>query len=61
MSEPADKIEVALLTVSEGRRSLLRKVVATGAGAFVAPVVASFAIEGMLVASSTSAYAANSV
>ena len=51
MSEPSDKIEVALLTVSEGRRALLRKVVATSAAAFVAPVVASFAIEGMLVTS----------
>lgn len=43
------KIDEALSGVSEERRSFLKKVAATSA--FAAPVVASFAIQGMMVSS----------
>jgi len=50
-----DRVEAALDRVDESKRSSLRKIVL--GTAFVAPVVASFAINGMMV---TPALAANS-
>ena len=49
MSDMNKKIDEALSGVSEERRSFLKKVAATSA--FAAPVVASFAIQGMMVSS----------
>jgi hypothetical protein len=42
-----ERLEQALETVDQGRRDALRKLVTTSA--FVAPVVASFAINGLTV------------
>ncbi len=42
-------LDAALGSVSESRRQFLRKVVVTAA--FTAPVVASFAVDGMMVSS----------
>jgi hypothetical protein len=51
MSDPreneAERLEQALETVDEGKRDSLRKLVA--GAVFVAPVVASFAINGLTV------------
>lgn len=49
-------LDSALDSVSEDRRSFLRKVVLTTA--FTAPIVASFAVDGMMV-SSASAFPGN--
>lgn len=49
-------LDSALEGVSEDRRQFLRKVVLTSA--FAAPIVASFAVDGMMV-SSASAYPGN--
>jgi hypothetical protein len=46
-------LDTALEGVSEDRRQFLRKVVLTTA--FAAPVVASFAVDGMLVSSAMAA------
>lgn len=44
---PVDRVETALERVDEAKRSSLRKIVL--GTAFVAPVVASFAVNGMMV------------
>ncbi|MDF2983556.1 MAG: hypothetical protein K0Q69_3328 [Devosia sp.] len=50
-----ERLEQALETVDQGRRDALRKLVTTSA--FAAPVVVSFAIDGLMV---SPAFAANS-
>ena len=57
MSEKSEsaRLEQALETVDQGRRDALRKLVTTSA--FAAPVVVSFAIDGLMV---SPAFAANS-
>lgn len=47
-----ERVERALESVNESRRSALRKMLMV---AYVAPVVASFAIEGMVVGASAAA------
>ncbi len=54
MSEsPKKDLDAALEGVNEDRRQFLRKVVLTTA--FTAPVVASFAVDGMMVSSALAA------
>ena len=57
MPDSTKKIEVALSGVSEERRTFLKKVAATSA--FAAPVVASFAIQGMMVTSASASNGSN--
>jgi hypothetical protein len=56
-SEKKD-LDRALEAVDENRRSFLRKVVLTTA--FTAPIVASFAVDGMMVSSATAQFGGNS-
>lgn len=49
MSDIEKKLDQALESVDASRRQFLRKVVLTTA--FTAPIVASFAVDGMLVSS----------
>lgn len=57
MSESTKKTDEALSGVSEERRTFLKKVAATTA--FAAPVVASFAIQGMMVTSAAASNCSN--
>ncbi|MDR3471339.1 MAG: hypothetical protein P4M09_06575 [Devosia sp.] len=49
----SDRLEAAMESIDESKRTALRKLVV--ATAFVAPVVASFAIDGMMVSSALAA------
>ena len=51
-------LDTALNGVDENRRQFLRKVVLTSA--FAAPIVASFAVDGMLVSSAMAGQPSNS-
>ena len=53
-----DRVEAALDRVDEGKRSALRKIVL--GTAFAAPVVASFAINGMMVTPAMAVSSSNS-
>lgn len=59
MSDSEKKgIDRALESVDENRRQFLRKVVLTTA--FTAPIVASFAVDGMMVSSAMAQFGGNS-
>lgn len=59
MSESSKKdLDSALDGVNENRRAFLRKIVVTTA--FTAPIVASFAVDGMMISSASAQFIGNS-
>lgn len=59
MSESSKKdLDSALDGVNENRRAFLRKIVVTTA--FTAPIVASFAVDGMMISSASAQHIGNS-